>query len=123
MSKGLKKKLGKEYFYILSQAYEGITRYNGICIGDDCYNRIGNLDYIWREFTISNLKKYCSSEGIILLDKTHYNEKDMAIFSATYFADCDKLDVIGKSGGWFTKDLRKWNLMLFFNKVNELEIL
>jgi len=112
-----------EYYFMLSQAYKGITRYNGICLGDDCWSRIGNLDYIWREFEIPQFKKYCCKSKIRLLDKSEFQEDEMALFSATYFADTEKVKTVGKSGGWYTSNLKKWNMMLFFNSVSKLEAL
>ena len=118
----LKKALGDEYFYILSQAYKGIVRYNGVCLGDDCYNRVANLDYIWRDFTIPEYKKYCNKESYpILMNKSEFIEKNLAFFSATYFTDLKKENQVGYSGGWYSRDIRKWDLILFFNEVTKLE--
>jgi hypothetical protein len=120
----LKKALGNEYYYILSQAYQGTTRYTGICLDDDCYYRVANLDYIWRDFLIPHYKKYLkfikTKENIVLLDKKQFHENELAIFSATYFTNLKIEKPVGESGGWYTKDLRKWDMILFFNKVDKL---
>ena len=41
----LKKKLKDNYCIILSQAYEGINRFNGYCIGNNCKERTVQLNY------------------------------------------------------------------------------
>ena len=118
----LRKALGKQYCIVLSQAYQGTVRYNGICIGDDCYDRIANLDYIYRDFTITEFRKYVvDKKKIQLLDRKDFVVDEMPFFNATYHCGIKRLKCIGDSGGLYGKNTKKWNYMLFWNKVGKLD--
>ena len=56
----------------------------------------------------------------MLLDKKQFHENEITIFSATYFTNLKIEKPVGESGGYYTKDLRRWDMMLFFNKVDKL---
>ncbi len=115
-------KLGNEYCIILSQAYKGIVRYSGVCIGDDCEYRISNLDYIWKDFIIPDYKKYANKKtNISFYDKKEFNVDKLAIFNAPYHAGLKKIEPIGLSGGFYSRNTKNWNYILFFNEIHKLE--
>jgi hypothetical protein len=120
----LKKELGAQYCIVLTQGYKGIVRYNGVCIGDDCYNRVANLDYIYRDFIIPEFKKYVDwRKPVRMLEIGEYKEKDMPYFNATFHAGIKNIRQVGDSGGLYSKNTKKWDYILFFNEVSKLETL
>jgi len=108
----LKKKLKDKYCIILSQAYQGENRFNGYCSKDDCSTRSWQLQYIYKKFKYSKLKKYVDKNKKYQL-LTEFNEPLIA-FSNSYF-NGNKYGLQG-----FDKT-NKWNYILFWNKVTRLE--
>jgi hypothetical protein len=120
----LRRKLGREYCIVMTQAYHGSVRYNGICLGDDCYDRVANLEYIYRNFTIPEFKKYVNpNHQMTLYTRSEFITDKMPFFNAPYHADLVMEKPIGTSGGLYGENTKKWNYILFFNKVNHLESL
>lgn len=115
----LKRKLGHKYCIILSQGYQGTVRYNSICIGDDCEDRRWFLQYIYKEFKYPPLKKYVSKNknGYVLYKKFH---NKLLEFSNSYWVDHSH----GFEGGYLVKIKKpKYDYILFFNKVDKLDVL
>ena len=108
----LKNKLKNDYCIILSQAYEGENRFNGYCIGDNCKTRIWQLEYIYKKFKYPSNKKYVDNDNKYQL-LTEYNEK-LISFSNSFYK--------GNKYGVSSSDTnnKKWNYILFWNKVNRL---
>ena len=118
----LKQALGRDYAFIISQGYQGTVRYNGICLGDDCADRIVSLDYIWRDFVVPEFKRYTNRmQNIELLGNAKFQQNKLAVFNASYHARLTQLKPVGQSGGLYDKNNKGWTYILFFNKVGRLE--
>jgi hypothetical protein len=108
----LKKKLKDDYCIILSQAYCGENRFNGYCIGPDCNTRTWQLQYIYKTFIYSKLKKYVKKNKKFQL-LTEF-DSPLINFSNSYY----KKNKYGVQSYDITNN---WNFILFFNEVNKLE--
>jgi len=109
----LRKKLKNNYCIILSQAYEGTNRFNGYCIGKDCEKRIWQLKYIYKKFRYHPNKKYVKpNKKYQLLEEF---DSPFINFSNSLF----KSNKYGEES--IDKNKKKWNYVLFWNKVNKLE--
>jgi len=120
----LKRALGNDYKFILSQGYHGTVRYNGVCLGDDCNDRIISLDYIWRDFIIPEFRQYTTPhnrDGISLLGSAEFQPDELATFNAPYHAGLTNIRPVGQSGGLYDKNHKAWTYILFFNKIGRLE--
>jgi hypothetical protein len=107
----LKKKLKDNYCIILSQAYEGINRFNGYCIKKNCIKRTFQLDYFYKKFKYNKNKKYVHLNKKYQL-LTNYTEP-LISFSNSYYK--------GNKYGvqeYINTDI--FNYILFWNEVNEL---
>ena len=111
----LKKELGHKYCIILSQAYQGTIRYNSVCIGNDCTNRIWTLEYFYKNFTYESNKKYKTKKEYELYEK--FGNK-LIEFSNSFWLE--KSD--GHDGGYIVNLIKpKYDYILFFNTVDKLE--
>lgn len=112
----LKEKLKDKYCIVLSQAYEGTVRFNSVCIGEDCENRIWSLEYFYKKFKYQPNKKYKYNAGKYKLYKKFNNK--LVEFSNSYWLDIKN----GFEGGVIIKmDKPKYDYILFFNKVDKLD--
>jgi len=107
----IKKKLKDDYCIILSQAYEGENRFNGYCIGDVCKKRTWQLNHIYKKFKYAKNKKYVNENKKYQL-LTEYDEPLIA-FSNSYYKD-------NKYGVSSYDDIKTFNYILFWNRVNKL---
>ncbi len=107
----LKKKLKNDYCIVLTQAYEGINRFNGYCIGKYCIKRTFQLDYFYKKFKYNKNKKYVDKNKKYQL-LTEYNEP-LITFSNSYYKE-------NKNGVQDYIKKYSFNYILFWNKVNEL---
>jgi len=108
----LKKKLKENYCIILSQAYEGINRFNGYCIGNNCIKRIFQLNYFTKKFKYNKNKKYVNLNKKYQL-LTNYTEP-LISFSNSYYKE-------NKYGVQDYINTNIFNYILFWNEVNELK--
>jgi hypothetical protein len=108
----LKKKLKDNYCIILSQSYEGTNRFNSYCIGENCDERIYQLNYFTQKFKYDKNKKYVNVNKKYQL-LTDYNES-LISFSNSYYKG-------NKYGVQDYTDTNIFNYILFWNKVNHLE--
>jgi hypothetical protein len=108
----LKNKLKDDYCIILSQAYEGENRFNSYCIDNACYTRTWQLNYIYKKFKYAKNKKYVNKNKKYQL-LTEYNEL-LISFSNSYYKD-------NKYGVSSYDDMKIFNYILFWNRVNRLE--
>jgi len=107
----LKKELKENYCIILSQAYEGINRFNGYCMGNNCDKRTYQLKYFYKKFKYDKNKKYVNmNKKYILL--TDYTEP-LISFSNSYYKG-------NKYGVQDYMNTNIFNYILFWNKTNEL---
>jgi len=107
----LKKKFRNKYCIILSQAYEGIVRFNGFCIGDDCEIRRSVINYFYKNFVYILNKKYMNDKPYKLYDKFH---NKLIEFSNSYWTE--------NNNGGYIIELKKpnWDYILFFNRISRL---
>ena len=110
----LKKTLKDDYCIILSQAYEGTTRFNGYCIGMNCMKRTFQLNYFYKKFKYNKNKKYVNENKKYQL-LTDYKEPFM-LFSNSYYK-------YNKYGVQDYININNFNYILFWNKVHELDII
>ena len=110
----LKKTLKDDYCIILSQAYEGTTRFNGYCIGMNCMKRTYQLNYFYKKFKYNKNKKYVNENKKYQL-LTDYKEPLM-LFSNSYYKG-------NKYGVQDYININNFNYILFWNKVHELDII
>jgi hypothetical protein len=108
----LKKKLKDNYCIILSQSYEGINRFNGYCIGENCKERTYQLNYFTKKFKYNKNKKYVNVNKKYQL-LTDYNEQIIS-FSNSYYKG-------NKYGVQDYINTNIFNYILFWNKVNGLK--
>ena len=108
----LKKKLKDNYCIVLSQAYEGINRFNGYCIGENCKERTYQLNYFTKKFKYNKNKKYVNVNKKYQL-LTDYNEQIIS-FSNSYYKG-------NKYGVQDYINTNIFNYILFWNKVNALK--
>ena len=108
----LKKKLKDDYCIILSQAYEGINRFNGYCIGNNCKKRTWQLNYFTKKFKYNKIKKYVNINKKYQL-LTDYNEP-LISFSNSYYKD-------NKYGIQDYINTNIYNYILFWNRVSSLK--
>ena len=108
----LKKELKDDYCIILSQAYEGTTRFNGYCIGMNCMKRTFQLNYFYKKFKYNKNKKYVNENKKYQL-LTDYKEPFM-LFSNSYYKG-------NKYGVQDYININNFNYILFWNKVHELK--
>jgi hypothetical protein len=108
----LKKKLKDNYCIVLSQAYEGINRFNGYCIGENCKERTYQLNYFTKKFKYNKNKKYVNVNKKYQL-LTDYNEQIIS-FSNSYYKG-------NKYGVQDYINTNIFNYILFWNKVNGLK--
>jgi hypothetical protein len=108
----LKKKLKDNYCIILSQSYEGINRFNGYCIGNNCKERTYQLNYFTKKFKYNKNKKYVNVNKKYQL-LTDYNEQIIS-FSNSYYKG-------NKYGVQDYINTNIFNYILFWNKVNGLK--
>jgi hypothetical protein len=108
----LKKKLKDNYCIVLSQAYEGINRFNGYCIGENCKERTYQLNYFTKKFKYDKNKKYVNVNKKYQL-LTDYNEQIIS-FSNSYYKG-------NKYGVQDYINTNIFNYILFWNKVNGLK--
>jgi hypothetical protein len=107
----LKKKLKDDYCIVLSQAYEGINRFNGYCIGNNCEKRTYQLKYFYKKFKYEKNKKYVNvnKKYQLLIDYT----EPLLSFSNSYYKR-------NKYGVQDYINTKIFNYVLFWNEVNEL---
>ena len=94
---------------------------------------MANLDYIWRDFVIPEYEKYVNASSnsinriiksnVSLHDKKEFKMDKMAIFNAPYHAGLKDEQSIGLSGGFYSRNTKSWNYILFFNEIKKLEVL
>lgn len=108
----LKKKLKDDYCIVLSQAYEGINRFNGYCIGNNCEKRTFQLKYFYKKFRYKKNKKYVNVNKKYQL-LTDYTEPLLISFSNSYYKG-------NKYGVQDYINTNTFNYILFWNEVNEL---
>jgi hypothetical protein len=114
----LRKKLGKDYCIVLSQAYEGENRFNGYCIGKNCNKRTWQLKYIYKKYKYTKLKKYVDiSKNYQLLRS--FDEK-LISFSNSYYKG-NKYGVQNYDNNIYQQKVNTWSYILFWNKVSELD--
>jgi len=114
----LRKKLGKDYCIVLSQAYKGENRFNGYCKGENCNERTFQLKYIYKKFKYIKLKKYVNlSKNYQLLRS--FDEK-LISFSNSYYKG-NKYGVQSYDNNINQQKINTWNYILFWNKVTRLE--
>ena len=109
----LKKKLGNKYCIILSNAYEGINRFNGYCKGDGCTVRTWVIKYFYKNFLHKPNKKYIDKNKKYQL-LTKFNNEFIEFSNSFY---CKNKE----NGGY--QDIVKsntWDYVLFWNKVSPL---
>jgi hypothetical protein len=117
----LKKLLKDKYCIILSQAYQGINRFNGYCKGDACKTREWLMKYFYKSFKYAPNKKYTIKQT----SGTRQNNKKS-------FQMLDKFDnrLIEFSNSFYSKhkdghqdkvDSQTWDFILFWDKVSYLE--
>ena len=104
----LKKKFGKKYCILLTQAYKGKHRFNGYCIGKNCEKRIYQLKYIYKSFINKKAKKYVNKKKPIQWFKKY--DAPFMEFSNSYFTS-------NKYGSYKLKKYNKYDYIVFFNKV------
>jgi len=108
----LKKELKENYCIILSQAYEGINRFNGYCMGNNCEKRTLQLKYFYKKFKYDKNKKYFNINKKYQL-LTDYTEP-LISFSNSYYKG-------NKYGVQDYMNTNIFNYILFWNEVNELK--
>ena len=108
----LKKELKENYCIILSQAYEGINRFNGYCIGNNCEKRTYQFKYFYKKFKYDKNKKYVNINKKYQL-LTDYTEP-LISFSNSYYKG-------NKYGVQDYMNTNIFNYILFWNEVNELK--
>ena len=108
----LKKELKENYCIILSQAYEGINRFNGYCMGNNCEKRTFQLKYFYKKFKYDKNKKYFNINKKYQL-LTDYTEP-LISFSNSYYKG-------NKYGVQDYMNTNIFNYILFWNEVNELK--
>jgi len=108
----LKKKLKDDYCIVLSQAYEGMNRFNGYCIGNNCEERTYQLKYFYKKFKYDKNKKYVNINKKYQL-LTDYTEP-LISFSNSYYKE-------NKYGVQDYMNTNIFNYILFWNEVNELK--
>lgn len=108
----LKKKLKENYCIVLSQAYEGINRFNGYCSGNNCIKRTFQLNYFTKKFKYDKNKKYVNLNKKYQL-LTNYTEP-LISFSNSYYKG-------NKYGVQEYINTDTFNYILFWNEVNELK--
>ena len=81
----LKKELKDDYCIILSQAYEGINRFNSYCMGNNCEERTFQLKYFYKKFKYDKNKKYFNLNKKYQL-LTNYTEP-LILFSNSYYKE------------------------------------
>jgi len=108
----LKKKLKDNYCIVLSQAYEGINRFNGYCIGNNCKERTYQLNYFTKKFKYDKNKKYVNmnKKYQLLSDYTD----PLITFSNSYYKG-------NKYGVQNYIDTDIFNYILFWNEVSILK--
>ena len=79
---------------------------------------------------LTKYKKYvyasCNSNNkgnVSLYDKKEFKIDKMAIFNAPYHAGLKDEYPIGLSGGFYSRNTKNWNYILFFNEIHKLEVL
>lgn len=107
----LKKKLKENYCIIFSQAYKGINRFNGYCIGNACEKRTFQLKYFYKKFKYDKNKKYVNINKKYQL-LTDYKEP-LISFSNSYYKG-------NKYGVQDYMNTNIFNYILFWNEVNVL---
>jgi hypothetical protein len=108
----LRKELGDQYCIILTQAYEGINRFNGYCMSVDCETRTWQLDYFYKKFMYDPNKIYVDkNQKMQLLTKF---DKKLIQFSNSFFKD-------RKFGNSSLDNSNDWDYVLFFNETHRLE--
>ena len=107
----LKKELKENYCIILSQAYEGINRFNGYCMGNNCEKRTYQLKYFYKKFKYDKNKKYVNINKKYQL-LTDYTEP-LISFSNSYYKG-------NKYGVQYYMNTNIFNHILFWNEVNVL---
>lgn len=108
----LKKELKENYCIILSQAYEGINRFNGYCIGNNCEKRTYQFKYFYKKFKYDKNTKYVNINKKYQL-LTDYTEP-LISFSNSYYKG-------NKYGVQDYINTNIFNYILFWNEVNELK--
>ena len=108
----LKKELKENYCIILSQAYEGINRFNGYCMGNNCEKRTFQLNYFYKKFKYDKNKKYVNKNKKYQL-LLEYDEP-LISFSNSYFTE-------NKYGVHDYINTNIYNYILFWNEVHELK--
>ena len=108
----MKDAYGKKYCIILSQAYRGINRFNGLCDDIACTNRTWMLKYFYKPFIYKPNKKYVNSEKHFQLFDKFLNP--LIEFSNSYY----KSNKFGYQHLVYTSN---YDFIIFFNRVNELE--
>lgn len=106
----LRKKLGNKYCIILSQAKRGVIRFNSVCIGKACDDRIWTLDYIYKKFNYDKIKKY--KTGLI----KNFTDKFID-FSNSYWIDREN----SLEGGIITS-FKDYDYVLLFENSKKLVI-
>ena len=109
----MKKKLGNKYCIILSNAYEGINRFNSYCEGDGCAIRTWVIKYFYKKFLYKPNKKYIDKNKKYQL-LTEFNNEFIEFSNSFYCKN-------KKNGGY--QDIIKsntWDYVLFWNKVSPL---
>ena len=108
----LKKELKDDYCIILSQAYEGINRFNSYCMGNNCEERPFQLIYFYKKFKYDKNKKYVNLNKKYQL-LINYTEP-LISFSNSYYKE-------NKYGVQDYINTNIFNYILFWNEVNELK--
>ena len=108
----LKKELKDDYCIILSQAYEGINRFNSYCMGNNCEERTFQLKYFYKKFKYDKNKKYVNLNKKYQL-LINYTEP-LISFSNSYYKE-------NKYGVQDYINTNIFNYILFWNEVNELK--
>lgn len=105
----LKKKLKNDYCIVLSQAYQGVNRFNSYCAGKNCSDRTWQLKYIYEKFKYPKLAKYVNENKKWQLLK-EFNEPIISFSNSYYKKNADGV----QSYDYITE----YNYVLFWNKVN-----
>jgi len=90
-----------------------MNRFNGYCIGKDCDKRLWQLKYIYKKFRYVPNKKYVKPNTKYQLLEEF--ESPFINFSNSLF----KSNKYGEAA--IDKNDKKWDYVLFWNKVNILE--
>jgi hypothetical protein len=108
----LKKELKENYCIVLSQAYEGINRFNGYCIGKNCKKRTCQLNYFSKKFKYDKNKKFINinKKYQLLTDYTN----PLILFSNSYYKG-------NKYGVQDYINTNIFNYILFWNEVSALK--